>query len=312
VIVKDADCISFLQWALPRIRLDWGGFRKVRRIVCKRIDRRYRALGLGDLAAYRRCLDTTPAEWHELRRLCSIPISRFSRDRAVFHSLEHAVLPALAAAAADRGERRLECWSAGCASGEEPYTLSMLWQFTLAARYPDLALHVLATDVDPVLLERAAAACYRASALKELPHAWRAAAFDKRGEEFCVRQPFRTAVRFVHQDLCVSMPDQLFDLILCRNVVFTYFSSELQRQIVRQLADRLRVGGALVVGIHELLPQGAADFVAWPGVRAVFQRGRGEPVHGNAARADSILPLSALDTVEGGDSSEPNSTSVYP
>ena len=270
--MKDADCISFLRWALPRMQLEWPGFRKVRKLVCKRVDRRYRALGLGDIAAYSRRLEETPAEWNELRALCSIPISRFYRDRAVFQSLEHAVLPVLAAAAAERSEHALECWSAGCASGEEPYTLSMLWQLKLAARYTDVELRVLATDVDPILLARAASACYRASALKELPQAWRAAAFEKRGEEFCIRNHFREGVRFVQHDLCAGMPDQCFDLILCRNVAFTYFGRALQQQVARQLADRLRVGGGLVVGMHESLPYGATDLVPWPGVRAVFRK----------------------------------------
>ena len=265
--------------------LEWAGFRKVRRLVCKRIDRRCRALELGDLAAYRHHLDAIPAEWDELRALCSIPISRFYRDRAVFQALERTILPALAEAAVQRGERALRCWSAGCASGEEPYTLSMLWQLELAARYESLELKVLATDVDPVLLGRAAAACYRASALKELPQAWRAAAFEKRDGEYCVRTRFRAAVRFVRADLSASMPEQCFDLILCRNLAFTYFSCELQQQIARGLADRLRLGGALVVGVHEYVPQGAADLAPWTGVRAAFRKIRGEPTVCGTARA---------------------------
>jgi chemotaxis protein methyltransferase CheR len=268
--MNDAECVAFLQWALPRMSLQWSGFRKVRRLVCKRISRRCQMLGLADVAAYRQRLETIPDEWHELRSLCSIPISRFMRDREMFRVLEGVVLPELADAA--RGARTFACWSAGCASGEEPYTLSIIWELALAARYPSVRLQVLATDVDPVLLERAVVACYPASALRELPAAWRAAAFATHGATFCLRRPFRTSVEFLRQDLCTAMPDRRFDLVLCRNVAFTYFSRDAQLTTARGLADRLRVGGALVIGVHESLPLEAPGFVAWQGARSVFRR----------------------------------------
>jgi len=255
------------------MRLAWPGFRNVRRTVCRRVDRRYRALGLRDIAAYRAHLEATPSEWEELRALCSIPISRFYRDRAVFESLEHAVLPELAAAAIRRGDPTLECWSAGCASGEEPYTLSILWQLRLSARYSSrLRLRVLATDIDPVLLARAVAGCYRASALKELPLSWREQAFEQRAGQYCVREPFRAAVRIAHHDICATMPDQEFDLILCRNVAFTYFAPELQHELAQRLIDRLRAGGALVLGLHEAFPPGISGAIGWPGARAIVRR----------------------------------------
>lgn len=61
--VKDLECIAFLQWALPRLQLGWPGYRKVRRQVCKRVDRRVQALGSGSVDAYRARLETDPAEW---------------------------------------------------------------------------------------------------------------------------------------------------------------------------------------------------------------------------------------------------------
>lgn len=266
------DCAGFLQWALPRLGLHWPGFRKVRRIVCKRIERRRRALGLAELAAYREYLDRHSGEWEALRALCSIPISRFGRDQSVFALLEHAVLPALAAGAGTRPERVLSCWSAGCASGEEPYSLSILWGLDLAQRYPGLAMRVLATDCDDRLLERAAAGCYRWSSLKEAPQAWRERAFEQRGGAYCVREAFRAAVTFAAQDLRLSIPDTCFDLICCRNVVLTYFEPGLRRTVMRRVVDTLRPGGALVVGMHESLPQGLDDLVPWPEARAVFRR----------------------------------------
>ncbi len=269
--MNDADCVAFLQWALPRMRLAWPGFRKVRKTVCRRVDRRWRTLGLADLAAYRAHLESMPSEWEELRALCCIPISRFYRDGRVFESLEHLIIPELAEAAIGRGDQTLECWSAGCASGEEPYTLSILWQLRFSARYSSrLQLRVLATDLDPVLLDRAARACYRASALKETPVSWRVRAFEQRDGECCVRTPFRAAVRIERQDICACMPAQRFDLILCRNVVFTYFAPELQHELAGRLIDRLHPGGALVLGLHERLPEDIPGVA--PGARAVVRR----------------------------------------
>lgn len=270
--MKDADCIAFLQWALPHMRLEWAGYRRVRRLVCKRIARRYKALGVGDVEAYRLRLETTPAEWDPLRALCAIPISRFYRDRTVFDALEAVVLPALAAAALERGQRSLECWSVGCASGEEPYTLSIAWHLALARCAAGLELHVLASDVDSNLLARAAAACYGGGALKDLPESWRVAAFERRGALYCLREQFRAPVSFVRQDLLATIPERSFDLILCRNLAFTYFDRSAQESIARQFAERLSAGGVLIIGLHEKLPPLATEFAPWPGLRAIFRR----------------------------------------
>jgi chemotaxis protein methyltransferase CheR len=192
--LSDRECVQFLQWALPRLDLHWPGFRKVRGIVCKRVERRRRALSLTSLTAYRERLICDADEWQTLRALCSIPISRFCRDQEVFTQLEQIVLPALAASALARRARALECWSVGCASGEEPYSISILWRLRLAAQYPDLGLQMLATDTDQVLLKRATLGCYSRSSLREMPEAWRELAFEEQNGSYCLREPFRVGV----------------------------------------------------------------------------------------------------------------------
>jgi chemotaxis protein methyltransferase CheR len=214
-VVQDTDCVALLQWALPRPGLCWPGFRKVRRQVCKRISRRMRELGLADAAAYRDRLESDAAEWQALAALGTIPTSRFYRDREVFDALGESVLPALAAAARERGARRLECWSAGCASGEEPYTLAIQWRMALAARFPAIDLHVFGTDVDARLLERARAACHRPGSLSALPAAWQEPAFEPRGNLLCLRQAFRDTVALECQDLLAVLPRRQFDVVLC-------------------------------------------------------------------------------------------------
>jgi chemotaxis protein methyltransferase CheR len=265
-----SDCGAFLQWALPRLGRRWSGYRKVQGLVCKRLARRLRALGLADLDVYRGWLESHAEEWPALDALLGIPISRFYRDRGVFDAIGEAVLPALARAAREAVRPTLDCWSAGCASGEEPYTLALLWRLRVQAAFPGLALHVLATDADAELLERARAGCYSASSLMELPAELRAA-FEAREGLWCVRPELRT-VEFLRQDLRTEMPAGPFDLVLCRNVVATYYAPDVQRAIMTRIADRLRPGGALVLGAHEALPEGVDGFAPWPGARAIYRR----------------------------------------
>jgi chemotaxis protein methyltransferase CheR len=272
--VTDRDCISFLQWALPRLGLRWEGFRKPRRQVCRRVERRRRALGLSDLEAYRARLEADPDEWRVLDQLCLITISRFWRDRAVFDALASKVLPALAHATRDEGRSRLKAWSAGCASGEEPYSLRLAWDLGAGARNSGVALQILATDVDETLLDRARRGCWPSSSLKDLPSAFRERAFERRGELFCLRGEHRHGVDFRRHDLRDGAPDRGYDLVLCRNLAFTYLDADGQQAAAELLVRSLLPRGALVLGTHETLPSHEAVFAPWGDAmpRAILRR----------------------------------------
>jgi len=270
--VSDAECVVFLQWALPQLGLRWPGFRKVRRQVCRRVARRVRELGLPDLAAYRAHLEAQPEEWAALDGLCRVTISRFYRDRGVFELLERDVVPELT-----RGKAELRAWSAGCASGEEPYTLALMWELALAPRHPGLAFGVLATDVDDAVLARAREACYPPGSLRDLPEEWRRRGLAPRDGLLCVRPEVKRHVTIVRHDVRTPAPNGPFDLVLCRNLAFTYFAPELQLEVAGLLAGSLRPGGALVVGAHETLPAGAGDLEPWPGAPCVYRRRKTAP-----------------------------------
>jgi chemotaxis protein methyltransferase CheR len=279
--------VEFLQWALPPLGMRWEGFRKVRRQVCRRLRRRLGELGLPDVAAYRAHLERDPDEWPMLDGLLHITISRFHRDRGVFAALERAVIPALAAGALARGADALEVWSAGCASGEEPYTLALMWQLELAERFPALTIRILATDVDDAMLARARRGCFAASSLDELPERWRSAAFAPHGELFRLRDPFREPVTFARHDVRTAPPYGAFDLVLCRNLAFTYFDRELQSAIAARLVGALRTGGALVLGAHEALPDGLGELEPWsPGGPIHRRTGLGGPEGASARPTD--------------------------
>lgn len=238
----------------------WPGFRKVRRQVCKRITRRWADLGLLGGSAYQAYLEAHPEEWTCLDDLCWISISRFYRDRAVFEHLATKELPSMAEAVLARGSTRIRAWSAGCCAGEEPYTLMIVWRLSLQSRFPSLELNILATDIDREQLSRAFDACYPRGSLRGLPAAWIESAFEDRQGRLHLRPEFRAGVEFRQEDIREVMPDGPFDLVLCRNLVFTYFDPPLQLEMTHALRDRIAPGGVLVLGRHESLPLGSAGF----------------------------------------------------
>ncbi len=258
--MKDADCVDFLQWVLPQLHLRWPGFRKVRRQVCKRIEHRIQELQLPDIQAYRDYLQNTQEEWRVLDGLSRVTISRFYRDKRVFAMLEQEVLPQLAEQAIACGETSLRIWSAGCASGEEPYTLSLLWAFGLHMRFPEIKLHILATDADPYLLQRARDACYAYGSIKNLPDQWIKSAFSHINSNYCLHRQFCTQVEFQQHDVRDGVPDGPFHLVLCRNLVFTYFEAPLQQAFLTHLREAMHPQGVLLLGVHERLPEGENGF----------------------------------------------------
>ena len=265
--MKDAECAAFLKTHLPRLRMRWEGFRKVRGQVCKRIGRRIGQLGIGDFEAYSEYLDTHPPEWDVLYSLCRITISRFYRDRRVFDILRTDALPSIAARARERGEWVVRAWSAGCGSGEEAYTLAIIWNLCVmpsefGARSGSgtspadgtPSLRVTATDADGRLLERARTGLFRKSSVRDLPGELLDRAFDERAGLYAIRDVFKRDIDFSKQDIRDRMPEGPFHLVLCRNLVFTYFDQSLQEELLRMIFDRLEPGGFLVIGAHETLP----------------------------------------------------------
>jgi chemotaxis protein methyltransferase CheR len=272
--VRDAECVELLRWALPRLGLRWEGFRRVRRQVCRRIGRRLIEVGAGGAAEYRSLLESDLGEWRTLDGLCRVTISRFFRDRAVWSRLRDEVLPEASRLATRRREHAIRCWSAGCASGEEPYGLAIVFRLAVAPAFPGLELNVVGTDAEEVVLERARRACYDPGTVRELSPEWRELAFEHRGLELCLRAAFREGVEIRQEDLRLTMPDGPFHLVLCRNVAFTYFDLDGQRAILAGITARLVRGGFLIIGAHESLPEPTAGLERFAGPLPIFRRAR--------------------------------------
>jgi chemotaxis protein methyltransferase CheR len=122
-------------------------------------------------------------------------------------------------------------------------------------------LEIMATDVDPHLLERAQRGQYTWGSLKDLPPCWLEVGFDRCGADSVVREAFRERIGFAVQDIRYDLPAGPFHLVMCRNLVFTYFAEPVQRLILTRIATRLASGGILLVGRHESLPSACPDWV---------------------------------------------------
>jgi chemotaxis protein methyltransferase CheR len=269
--MSDTECTAFLQWALPHLNMRWKGFRKVRGQVCKRLKNRMSDLGLKDFAAYRAQLEADPQEWRVLDSCCHITISHFFRGRGIFETLEKRVLPGIAKRAKQEGRAAL-FWSAGCAAGEEAYTLKILWDSGATRSYPGVSLSIIATDIDEVMLVRARKACFEETSLRELPPHLVRQSFDRAGLLYCIKPQYREGIDFLQQDLRFEAPASFFDLILCRYLAFTYFALPLQREVLARIAERLLPNGYLVIGTHEELPRNGPELRPLHDAPQIFEK----------------------------------------
>lgn len=254
--MTDAALVAFLAWAVQRLGLRWEGVGSFRGTVRKRLARRMKALGLDDLEAYRARLESDASEWPIVEAMCRIPISRLYRDAAVFDWLGAELLPERARAAVREGRSAVRVWSAGCASGEEPYSVAIVWHADVAPRHPRVRLELVATDADDGLLARARRGAYGAGSVRELPSRLRDVALRREGALLVVRDELRDGIKFERQDLRTELQDGPFDVILCRNMLLTYIDERQHRPLLEALAVRLLPGGALVVGAREAMPDG--------------------------------------------------------
>ncbi|MGD8376232.1 MAG: protein-glutamate O-methyltransferase CheR [Acidobacteriota bacterium] len=219
----------------------------------RRIGVRQRALGLPSLADYADALRRDPAELDRLLRSLTINVSEFFRNPTLFRLLQRRVLPSLLEEAAGQA-RPLTAWSAGCAGGEELYSLAIV---LAEMGTPPAAASLLGTDIDREAVAAAREGTFEDGRMRELPAALRARYFEPgpRPRTRRIRTQGLPAVRFRSHDLLAAPLRRGLDLILCRNVLI-YFELELQDAILDRIAGALRPGGVLVLGRVERLAGG--------------------------------------------------------
>ncbi len=217
--------------------------------------RALRASSFAQPDLYLNWLTTLPdgsPEWWRLAGHLTVGETFFFRDHSCFEALEQQVLPSLIASRRAEGVLRLRLWSAGCATGEEAYSLAILVDRLLPDR-ADWVVTILATDINPDALEKAQRAIYREWALRETPEWLRSLYLRRRGAEaFEVDPKIRGLVTFAPLNLAGDVYPTLvtntgaMDLILCRNVLM-YFTRDAQQATVARLQRALATGGWLVV-----------------------------------------------------------------
>lgn len=218
----------------------------------RRIAVRMRACGVHTFDEYLGVLGRTPAEYERLKDALTINVTRFYRNAETWDSLRAKFLPELLSAR----DGWLDAWSAGCSSGEEPYTIAMLVADLAAAAgragWLD-RLRVEATDIDRESLASAAAAVYRREAFQETPPHLVAQHTRETQAGIAIVPSLRRRVTVRRFDLSQErMAPESFDLIVCRNVVI-YFDRPMQERLFAHFAEALRPGGLLVLGKVETL-----------------------------------------------------------
>lgn len=271
-----------------------------RDLVCSRLARRLRHFGFGSFAEYYQYLieeDTTGVERQVMINCLTTNKTDFFREAHHFDFLRNSVLPGLCSRAKNGGKRKIRIWSAGCSTGEEPYTLAITLKENLD---PDFGwdVRILASDIDTDCLAKAEAGVYPAERLELVPDHLRKKYFSPSASggpnQLSASLDLRQLIAFRHVNL-IEEPWPMraqFDMIFCRNVII-YFDRETQLRLVERFASILNPEGFLFLGHSESL-HGLTD--------------RFEPLGGSIYRLkkgsdSSIVPAAATDsssrTIEG-------------
>ena len=220
------------------------------RLLRRRIMSRLRVRECPDLATYLRLLRSEPDEELNLLRTLTIHVSGFFRNEETFEYLRVRVLPGLFRARRDDG-REMLLVSAGCAEGEEPYSLAMLLRRHFGRDLDTVRVRIVGLDVAEEVLQRARRGEYAEERLVDLPRAYERF-FQRSAGGSQLDESVRRSVEFIRCDLKQGLPVTGADLVMCRNVLI-YFKREGQRQILKGLLEALAPGGFLALGKTESL-----------------------------------------------------------
>src|SRR3954451_7983797 len=234
-----------------------------------RIRKRMGEVGVSSYVDYLDYLEVNPDEFAFLFNTVLINVTGFFRDEPAWDALASEVVPQLLAGMDE--EDPIRAWSAGCATGEEPYTLAILLAETLGEEAYVRRVKIYATDVDMEALDHARHAAYSAKDVENLPREIRDRYFVRIHQRYVVRPEFRRAVIFGRNDLVQDAPISRIDLLTCRNTLM-YFNAETQAHILARLHFALRPDGLLFLGKAETLLSHSDLFAALDLKRRLFQK----------------------------------------
>ncbi len=215
--------------------------------LTRRIERRMAMAGITGTARYIEKLNAEPSELDSLAHDLLINVTEFFRDPAAFNALAESVIPGMVA---QHPDRPLRIWAPGCSTGEEAYSLAMLFLEAIAATKRPIKLQVFASDLDPLAIAFARAGVYGRETESQVSPERLRRFFVHEGGDYRVARELRDAVVFTVQDLLADPPFSRLDLISCRNVLI-YLQPSAQEQILSLFHFALRAGGVLFLGRSE-------------------------------------------------------------
>jgi chemotaxis methyl-accepting protein methylase len=240
---------EFIKEAAPLLDLQWRRFK--RGGIKRKVERRITELGLSNFEDYLLKIKRDPEEKSCLSQILTVTITRFFRDKEVFDILENSIIPAILKN--KKGKDEFKIWSVGCANGEEPYSLSILWREKFEKIWSQIDLSILATDINEDLLGRAREGRYKKSSLKEVLEEILRRFFKIENGFYILDRSIRESVEFKKHDIIHGELFSGMDIIFCRNLAFTYFSKECQMNVLKKIARSLNEGGHLIIGKDESL-----------------------------------------------------------
>ncbi len=242
---------------LDYFSFSWSGYQKVRKGVKKRIARHMEQLRCMDMSAYIIELERKQESRSECERILSVPISRLFRDQALWNALSEKILPRFFE------NTNLRVWSAGCAGGEEVYSLKVIWD-QLGKIHPGLPLlHITASDLNPENLKRAQKGVYQASSFKETPPDIRNRFFEKglRRKTWAVKPYLKRGIKWEDFHLINDRPpENAYDIIFLRNNILLYAANDLKMAGFKNVVSALTDAGVLITGSKDTLPKGVSGF----------------------------------------------------
>lgn len=224
----------------------------------RRINVRVRATSSENYEEYLRLLKRTSEEREHLIKALTINVSEFFRNPETFEIIEKEVIPLLIKTRSDSLIKSIRIWSAGCATGEEVYSLAILMHRSLGKDFDNYRISVVGTDIDILSLEKARKGIYLENVLKNIDVNTKENYFVKQNETYQVSSQLRGMVRFKRHDMISEPSTDRFDLIVCRNVMI-YFKKEIQEHLQLNFHKALNKGGFFVMGKAETLLGAASN-----------------------------------------------------
>lgn len=225
--------------------------------ILRRLERRIRVLKLESMNAYLAYLTRHPAEIQILQKEFLIGVTKFFRDAQAWEILEFEIVPNLVASKAD-GDT-LKIWEVGCSTGEETYSLGMLFLEEIKKQQKDIILKIFASDISQHHLDIASAAEYEEGIIADISTERLEYFFHKKGSYYKVKDHLRKVAIFSNHNIIKDPPFKNMDLVMCRNLLI-YLQSEVQQRVIKLLHYATKMQGVLVLGTSETLGEEAPYF----------------------------------------------------